>query len=57
MRQSALGDWVETSGKTLRTIYITHGHGDHFFGLGALLERFPTARGVATPNTVRTRPT
>jgi glyoxylase-like metal-dependent hydrolase (beta-lactamase superfamily II) len=48
----ALGDWVETSGKTLRTIYITHGHGDHFFGLGALLERFPTARGIATPNVI-----
>ncbi len=26
----------------------THGHGDHFFGLGAaLLERFPAARAVA----------
>jgi glyoxylase-like metal-dependent hydrolase (beta-lactamase superfamily II) len=48
----ALGDWVETSGKTLKTIYVTHGHGDHFFGLGALLERFPTARGVATPNVI-----
>jgi len=32
----------------LRTTYVTHGHGDHFFGLGALLDRFPTARGVAT---------
>ena len=30
----------------------THGHGDHFFGLGALLERFPTARGVATPGVI-----
>ena len=48
----ALGDWVETSGKTLKTIYVTHGHGDHFFGLGALLERFPTACGVATPSVI-----
>jgi hypothetical protein len=25
------------------------GHGDHFFGLASLLERFPRARAVATP--------
>jgi glyoxylase-like metal-dependent hydrolase (beta-lactamase superfamily II) len=48
----ALGDWIETSGRTLKIIYITHGHGDHFFGLGALLARFPTARGVATSNVI-----
>jgi len=29
-------DWVEASGKNLTTIYATHGHGDHFFGFGAL---------------------
>jgi len=45
----ALGDWIETSGRTLRTIYVTHGHGDHFFGLGALLKRFQSARAIATP--------
>src|SRR5580704_6241365 len=37
----ALVDWVEASGKNLTTIYVTHGHGDHFFGIGALLDRFP----------------
>src|SRR5690348_2938646 len=37
----ALVDWVAASGKNLTTIYITHGHGDHWFGIGALLERFP----------------
>ena len=49
----ALGDWVAASGKNLTTIYATHGHGDHFFGIGALLERFPNARAVATPDVVK----
>src|SRR5678809_1241601 len=48
----ALADWVAASGKNLTTIYITHGHGDHWFGIGALFERFPNARAVATPNVV-----
>jgi glyoxylase-like metal-dependent hydrolase (beta-lactamase superfamily II) len=49
----ALADWVAAGGKNLTTIYITHGHGDHWFGIGALLERFPNARAVATPGVVR----
>jgi glyoxylase-like metal-dependent hydrolase (beta-lactamase superfamily II) len=49
----ALVDWVVASGKNLTTIYITHGHGDHWFGNGALLERFPNARAVARPDVVR----
>ena len=49
----ALVDWVVASGKNLTTIYITHGHGDHWFGNGALLERFPNARAVARPDIVR----
>ena len=44
----ALADWVAASGRNLTTIYITHGHGDHFFGASAILERFPAARMVAT---------
>jgi len=50
---SDLADWVAGRGKNLTTIYITHGHGDHWFGLGTLLERFPKARAVATPNVVQ----
>ena len=49
----SLVDWVAASGKNLTTIYITHGHGDHWFGIGALLERFPNARAVATPDVVK----
>jgi glyoxylase-like metal-dependent hydrolase (beta-lactamase superfamily II) len=50
---TALADWVVLKNKNLTTIYITHGHGDHWFGVGTLLDRFPNARGVATPDTVK----
>ena len=46
-------DWVVASGKNLTAIYVTHGHGDHFFGLASLLERFPRAKAVATPEIVK----
>lgn len=49
----ALADWVASKNKNLTTIYITHGHGDHWFGVGTILERFPNARVVATPSTVK----
>jgi glyoxylase-like metal-dependent hydrolase (beta-lactamase superfamily II) len=49
----SLVNWVAASGKNLTTIYVTHGHGDHFFGIGALLDRFPSARAVATSDVVK----
>jgi hypothetical protein len=45
----AVADWVSTTGKNLTAVYVTHGHGDHWFGLGAVRERFPGVRAVATP--------
>ena len=46
-------DRVAASGKNLTTVYSTHGHGDHWFGIGAILDRFPDARAVATPEVVK----
>jgi glyoxylase-like metal-dependent hydrolase (beta-lactamase superfamily II) len=51
-QSQTLLDWVVASGKNLTAIYVTHGHGDHFFGLASLLQRFPRARAVATPEVV-----
>jgi glyoxylase-like metal-dependent hydrolase (beta-lactamase superfamily II) len=49
----ALANWIVASGKNLTTIYATHGHGDHFFGTGIVLERFPSARFVARPEVIK----
>jgi glyoxylase-like metal-dependent hydrolase (beta-lactamase superfamily II) len=48
----ALADWVALHQRKLTTIYITHGHFDHFAGLAVLLHRFPDARAIATPKSV-----
>ena len=53
---SALADWVALHYRNLTTIYITHGHGDHYLGLPVLLDRFPDARPVAAPRTARHMP-
>ncbi|MCQ9636698.1 MBL fold metallo-hydrolase [Chryseobacterium sp. WG23] len=48
----ALVEWVKSSGKNLTTIYITHGHGDHFFGIELLRQHFPQAKAVARPDII-----
>jgi len=50
---TALADWIALHQRQLTTIYITHGHADHFLGLPVLLNRFPGARAVASPGTVQ----
>ena len=49
----ALAHWVALHNRNLETIYITHAHFDHFYGLSILLDRFPEARAIATPKTVK----
>jgi len=48
----ALADWVAATTRNLIAVYVTHGHGDHFFGAPAVLDRFPQARLIATANVV-----
>jgi glyoxylase-like metal-dependent hydrolase (beta-lactamase superfamily II) len=54
-QSQTLLDWVIASGKNLIAIYITHGHGDHFFGLAPILARLPRAKAFAIPEVHHTR--
>jgi glyoxylase-like metal-dependent hydrolase (beta-lactamase superfamily II) len=45
----ALADQVIAEGKNLTTLYVTHGHGDHWLGASVVLDRFPNAQMVASP--------
>src|ERR1700730_8945109 len=45
-------EWGCASGKNLTTIYATHGHGDHFFGVNTIQQRFPGARFVASRDAI-----
>jgi glyoxylase-like metal-dependent hydrolase (beta-lactamase superfamily II) len=47
----AVGDWVAARGKKLTRIFVTHGHGDHWFTAGVLAERFG-AQVVASAGTI-----
>jgi glyoxylase-like metal-dependent hydrolase (beta-lactamase superfamily II) len=49
---SALADAIDASGKSLKAIYFTHGHPDHFYGLKVLQDRFPSAQALATREVV-----
>jgi glyoxylase-like metal-dependent hydrolase (beta-lactamase superfamily II) len=40
------------SGRTLRTIYITHDHPDHFFSVDVIAQAFPDAQIVSAPAVV-----
>jgi glyoxylase-like metal-dependent hydrolase (beta-lactamase superfamily II) len=45
-------EWVRAHGRQLTHIYLTHGHGDHVYGIGQLLQAFPGAQAVATAGTI-----
>jgi glyoxylase-like metal-dependent hydrolase (beta-lactamase superfamily II) len=47
-----LANWIESKHRKLQTIYLTHAHPDHIFGLTLLLKRFPEAKAVATPEVI-----
>jgi glyoxylase-like metal-dependent hydrolase (beta-lactamase superfamily II) len=53
-RQDALAlvDSIKARRKNLTTVYVTHGHPDHYFGLEVIKSAFPNARFVAQPATV-----
>jgi glyoxylase-like metal-dependent hydrolase (beta-lactamase superfamily II) len=40
------------SRKNLTTVYVTHAHPDHYFGLVAIKQAFPRAKVVALPATI-----
>lgn len=40
------------SGKNLTTVYVTHPHPDHYFGLVVIRQAFPNAKFVALPKVV-----
>jgi glyoxylase-like metal-dependent hydrolase (beta-lactamase superfamily II) len=46
-----LGDWVAAKGRNVTDIFVTHGHGDHWFAAQLLAERFG-ARVVASAGTI-----
>ena len=43
---------ILNSGRTLRTIFVTHDHPDHFFSLDLFSDTFPEAQIVAHPSVV-----
>ena len=51
-QNETLIEWLKGHDRRLTHIYLTHGHGDHVYGIGQLLAAFPGARAVATPGTL-----
>ena len=46
-----LVDWVKGHDRRLTYLYLTHGHADHVYGIGQVLQAFPDAQAVATAGT------
>ena len=45
-------DWIRSHRRNLTHVFLTHGHGDHTYGIGQLLQAFPEAEAVGTAGTV-----
>lgn len=44
-----VADIIEATGRRLETIFITHGHPDHYLGLEVFANRFPQAKILSHP--------
>lgn len=47
-----LAERIKATGKNLTTVYVTHGHPDHYWGFTTLSKQFPRARFVTAPEVV-----
>ncbi len=45
---------IKATGRKLTTVYITHGHPDHYWGLNAIRDAFPHAKFVSVPEVIET---
>jgi glyoxylase-like metal-dependent hydrolase (beta-lactamase superfamily II) len=48
-----LADHVQASGKKLETVFVTHGHPDHYLGLGVFHRRFPDVPVMVASREIR----
>ena len=55
-QNNSLIESIAATGKDLKYIYVTNAHGDHFFGLQILLNRFPNAKAISTREIVNDMP-
>ena len=44
---------IQESGRNLKTVFITHGHPDHYFGIETLKAAYPKAHFVASSDTIQ----
>jgi glyoxylase-like metal-dependent hydrolase (beta-lactamase superfamily II) len=50
---AALADHLERAGRNVTSVLITHGHPDHFIGLGVIATRFPEAALLVATDQIR----